>query len=138
MSLSRKHPGLKSETWATHSTFLLLERVDLDRLCLGVAEGLQSLLIKQDAEYSFSGHGFLQPHLATMFLGDVLRQGESKTNSVLFAGAHEGLEECFPDGVSNPWARVTNANFDPVIVFHQSHYDPGDAGASLSGLTCVK
>src|SRR3984957_18739555 len=131
-------PGVSKARQGPPTQPSLLKRVDLDGLCLGMPERLKSLLIKQDAEYSLSGHGFLQPYLSTMLLGDVLRQGESKADSVFLAGAHEGLKECFPDGISNPRTRVTNADFDPVIVFHQSHCDPGYASAGLGGLNCVE
>ena len=86
---------------------------------LRVAERLQCLLVEQDAEDGFSGDGFLQPYFTTVLLGDVLGQGKSQAYSVFLAGAYERLEECFPDGVGYAWSRVTNTDFNLVIVFAQ-------------------
>ena len=84
---------------------LFLECVDLDRVCLGVTEGLERLLVKQNRKYGFSGDRFLQTDFSAMLLGDVLSQREPEAHSILLAGTHERLEERFADGVGHPPAR---------------------------------
>ena len=57
------------------------------------AERQQGPFVQQNAEDRLAWGGFFKLHLAAVFLGDVLREGEAEAGAVLFIGADKGLEE---------------------------------------------
>src|ERR1700682_486811 len=105
----------------------------------GNSVGQDPILGNEDGKSQFengpTSSGTLQAGVPAMNLENLLADGKSKANSILFSVADERLEQFLADGRGHPRAIVHKANLDTVLALTEAHFNfAGLRRHSLAGV----
>src|SRR5579884_1875486 len=78
---------------------------------------------QRHSEHRPSRLGALQTGIPAVVLKNLLSDGQSQTDPVLFAITDEGLEELVPDRFRNTGTIIYHPDFDTMIVLPKLHFD---------------